>query len=168
MFKQRLRLVQAETGSKKWKKWLLVIGRIINTTTSEALPFRVTPFEAWFGRPCPEWPEITERKERQARRLLTFSDSESESESESDSDSNEEEESDNEVFQLSELSRRIKEYTTKVAQRIIKKKGGKVTSYEPGQIVLLSIPIRMRQSTELPRILARVEKKVYKAYTLIT
>jgi hypothetical protein len=51
---------------------------------------------------------------------------------------------------------------------MIKKKGGKVTAYVPGQIVLLSIPIRMRQSTELPRIPARVEKKVYKAYTLIT
>lgn len=59
----------------------------------------MTPFEAWFGRPCPEWPEITERrKERQARRLLTFTDSESDSNSNSDSDSNEEEESDNEVF----------------------------------------------------------------------
>jgi len=171
-FKARLRAVQAQTGSREWVCFLPQIALIVNTTRPESLPAGVTPWQAWYGRPYPNWPEISVRKAEQAacRRAQqeangeggdfeTEGGSDVSSSSGSESDSTD---SEDEMFQLSELSRRLKENQRKVAERMAKKKGGVEVKHSRGAIVLLAIPKKMRQATEPLRIPARVINKVGK------
>jgi hypothetical protein len=49
VFKKRLAAVSGETGCKQWKRHLLAIEEVMNTTPLSCLPSRVTLDEVWFG-----------------------------------------------------------------------------------------------------------------------
>jgi hypothetical protein len=56
----------------------------------------------------------------------------------------------------------VKENNTKVAARMVKKKGGQVIQFKKGDIALLAIPGKHRQTTEPDKLPCRVLKKVNK------
>ena len=87
------------------------IAKCINTTRPESLPAGITLYEAWFGRPPITWPERAARIAQTANRrqeLGIDSDNTSVLDSSDNKELSELEEipSDDEIFQLSELSKR--------------------------------------------------------------
>jgi len=63
---------------------------------------------------------------------------------------------------LSELSTRVSEYTKLVNERIIKKKGAFAVKYALQEIATLLIPVKLRFSAKVRRILVQVLEKLLK------
>ena len=63
---------------------------------------------------------------------------------------------------LSELSTRVSEYTKLVNERIIKKKGAFAVKYALQEIATLLIPVKLRFSAKVRRILVQVREKLLK------
>ena len=64
--KARLQAAQtatsAEINPRIWVKYLPQVARVVNTIRPISLPAGVTPYEAWYGRPFPVWPEADIRR----------------------------------------------------------------------------------------------------------
>jgi len=63
---------------------------------------------------------------------------------------------------LSELCTRVSEYTKLVNERIIKKKGAFAVKYALQEIATLLIPVKLRFSAKVRRILVQVLEKLLK------
>jgi hypothetical protein len=68
---------------------------------------------------------------------------------------------------LSELHRRVFLYNIKEARKLARK-GGETLTYEVGQIVLFTIPLKNRLSVEATRLPCRILTVVKRAYTLLS
>ena len=142
IFKARLAAVQAEEGTREWLRFLPIIGKVINSTPTSTLPRGITPFEAWFGRPPVDWSAIADaqyeaRQRRQAQaQLQAEANGEPVLEVTTEDELEEPELEDTPVF-LTELGKKVKDYSIKVAERMIKKKGGSPKILKIREIVLL-------------------------------
>jgi hypothetical protein len=162
VFKRRLRAIQVQLGTRKWVQFLPEIAFVLNTTPSKALPNNMTPYEAHYGRPPPNWDDYSKQEaEDRARKQAKLNGEEvmqpSDLESESGSDNNETDidTNDDQPF-LTTLGKRIAAHHQVVANRMVKERGGKQEKVKLRQIVLLEVPRQLRTSVEPSRIPARV------------
>jgi hypothetical protein len=76
----------------------------------------------------------------------------------------EQEEEAGEGLILSELSQRVAEYTVEVQARMVKKKGANSLEYALQETATLAIPLKLKFSPEVSRILVRILEKLLKVY----
>ena len=112
VFKARLYAIRAVTGHHGFMRHLAEIALCMNTVRPESLPAGITPYEAWYGRPHIEWPE---RAAHIAAHGIDSDDSSTLDSSDLEEISIAEIDTDEEIFQLSALSKKIKENQQKVA-----------------------------------------------------
>lgn len=157
----------ADTGEANPSVWVIYlpqVARVVNTIRPISLPAGVTPYEAWYGRPFPIWPEMDVR--RRALRALSSPVLGEElplivlGEEPETSDSEQEDNPEEEVHILSTLSKRIAEFSVRVRERMILKKGGKGLQYRVGEIATLFIPKKYRVGVEAARCVVRIISKV--------
>jgi len=183
IFKARLRAAQKDTGIKEWVQLLLIIAWVINTTRPETLPRGITPFQVWFGRDPPKWQKLATLPDIRADKGTPFishasdgEEDETEEEEEGEDEDalfveeGEQEEEAGEGLILSELSQRVAEYTVEVQARMVKKKGADSLEYALQETATLAIPLKLRFSLEVGRILVRILEKLPKVclFTLFT
>jgi hypothetical protein len=170
IFKKRLRAVRADTGIQSWLQLLPLIIWVINTTVTPALPRGSTPYEVWFGRKPPT--DFLDYRES-ARRVRIALGGEVESNNNSNSKSGEdsfftkggvEQEEAGEEMILSELTKRVIEYTRKQRENMVKRANSKALKYDIQEIATLQIPKQYRFSIESGRIPVRVLGKTPKVY----
>jgi hypothetical protein len=156
-FKSRLYAQITESGDRNWVAKLPEIAKVINTTRPSGLPLHVTPFEVWYGRPPTQ-----QTPSRALSSLVT-----AEEEEDDESESAEEDKDNTQEYLFTELYKKVFAYNALKAIKYAKR-GGKQTSYELNQIVLLAIPRKNRLTIEASRLPARVIKIVKGAYTLLS
>ena len=131
----------------------------------------MTPFKVWFGREPLTWPAFDESRDRQERPLFRSHASIDGSNKEEGGEDGEDTkatfanegaklEEAKEAFVLSKLSTRVFKYTKLVNERIVKKKGAFAVEYALQETATLLIPVKLRFSVEVGRILVRVLEKL--------
>ena len=166
--KARLRAAQGDAPGAvnkcDWKRYLSVIQRIVNETGPEGLPDGITPYYAWFGRPVPVFPEYDQRRRAARAKALGEEPIEVTALNASDSD----QEDDNielelpgqEMFLLSEIGKKVAAYNLIVAERMRRKKGGKIgILFSDQEICTLQIPDKYKIGVENPRVFVRILSK---------
>jgi hypothetical protein len=148
-------------------KLLPIIAWVINTTRPETLPRGITPYQVWFGREPPNWPELS-LTEKEKDPLIRSHASANGSDDEDEEDEEElfaegaEEELIPEAYILSELSQRVADYTLLVQKRMMAKKGANALEYDLQETATLAIPLNLRFSVEVMRMPVRILSKAEK------
>lgn len=167
--KVRLRAAQAAATGEfdpcVWMVYLPRVARVVNTIRPLSLPRGLTPYEAWYGRPFPVWPEADVRRRAQRALGSPVLGEElplivvGEEPETSDSEQEDFSEGDEEIF-ISTLSKRIADFSVGVRERMMLKKGGKGLQYKVGELATLVIPKKYRVGVEAARCVVRILSKV--------
>jgi hypothetical protein len=122
---------------------------VINTTTTQALPQKRTPFEVWFGRK-PHWitAKPIEDNETDPNDSETGTDSDLESDNNSDDNNN-----DNVLL---EIEVRVAAHNARLNAQMIKANNGRSEKFMDGTVATLQIPLKLQLATESSRLPVRV------------
>jgi hypothetical protein len=123
---------------------LLKLALVINTTTTQALPQKRTPFKVWFGRK-PHWIIAKLTKDNE-----TDDDSKTRTNSDNDFDS------DPEDNVLSEIEVRVVAHNAKLNAQMIKANNGRFKAFMDRTVATLQILLKLRLATEPSRLPVQV------------
>ena len=148
-FKTRLRAIQAQKGVSNWVVLLPELALVINTSTSRALPPKMTPFQAWFGRK-PRWNLENHQIDQESGQ---------ENDQESiESGENTDIETDDDDLVLTEIETRVATNNVRLQAQMIKANNGKFITFKAGAVATLRIPPKIRRNIESSRLPVRVLK----------
>lgn len=132
------------------------ITMMINTTPCDALPGKMSPYEAFYGRKPPQWDSFAQ--DMHFQRAEEAGESIAVVEGQIVELSDDEVATDDDTAFQTALEKRIAENHGEVANRMVGKRGGDQTMVIEGQIVLFEFPKQMRTSLEPRSIPARIVK----------